>query len=203
MSSWRVGLGGSDHEFSAALICDQDLRVAVEQERLTRRKHGVTLWYEDPLKASIEYCLEAEGVELADIRKFVSSDVLPARVRHDFRNLPLTLFPHHLCHAASAYLMLPYGTKAAVLVYDGYGSIRGAGTSALRNRRETFSFFLFDENGYRAIGQTTGEGFIEQDDFEIGVTNSVGVLYELVTSLLGYEPMDSGNADLKLCEAAM
>lgn len=173
-------------------MCDRDLRVAIEQERLTRRKHGITLWYEDPLKASIEYCLQTEGVDIGEVECFVSSDVLPARALHDLRTRPVKLFPHHLCHAASAYLMLPPGTKAAVLVYDGYGSIRGAGPSPLRNRRETFSFFVFDGDGFQTIGQTCGLGFIERDDFEIGVTNSIGVLYELVTSLLGYESMDSG-----------
>src|ERR1700676_128234 len=142
MPTWRLGLGGSDHEFSAALMRDSDIRVAIEQERLTRRKHGASFWYENPFKLSIDYCLSAEGITMDDVERIVSSDVLPARARHDFRDYRLTLYPHHLCHAASAYIMLPYGSKAAVLVYDGYGSIRGlAAGDSLRNLRETFSFF--------------------------------------------------------------
>src|SRR4051812_20853571 len=90
-------------------------------------------------------------------------------------------------------MMLPPGARAGVLVYDGYGSIKGkVEDDALRNRRETFSHFLFGPNGYQCLGHTAGIGYREPDDFPTGVTNSIGMLYELVTALLGYEPMDSG-----------
>jgi carbamoyltransferase len=193
VSEWILGLGGSDHDFSAALMLDRDIRVAIEQERLTRRKHGLTFWYESPLRQAIEYCLAAEGISMADVGRIVSSDLLPTRVRHDFRELGLREFPHHLCHAASAYMMLPPGSKAGVLVYDGYGSIRGpADGDPLRNLRETFSFFIFGPDGYECVGRTVGLGYVEQDDFPTGVTNSIGMLYELVTAVLGYDIMDSG-----------
>ena len=193
MSEWVLGLGGSDHDFSAALMRDSDIRVAIEQERLTRRKHAITFWFESPLRQAIEYCLAAEGVSMFEVGRIVSSDLLPTRVRHDFRELGLREFPHHLCHAASAYMMLPPGSKAGVLVYDGYGSIRGpVDGDPFRNLRETFSFFLFGPDGYECIGRTVGLGYVEHDDFPTGVTNSVGMLYELVTAVLGYDIMDSG-----------
>lgn len=170
-----------------------DIRVAIEQERLSRRKHGHSFWYENPVQHAINYCLTAEDVSIADVGMLVSSDLLPARVRHDFRHYNLREFPHHLCHAASAYMMLPPGVKAGVLVYDGFGSVRGAAEGdPLRNLRETFSFFLFGPGGYQCLGHTAGLGYIEQDEFPTGVTNSIGMLYELVTSLLGYDIMDSG-----------
>jgi carbamoyltransferase len=189
---WVVGLGGSDHDFSAALMCVADIRVAIEQERLTRRKHGDTYWYEDPLRQSIEYCLDAEKVGIEEVHAFVSSDLLPARVQSDFRGR-LRSYPHNLCHAASAYLLLPPGKRAGVLVYDGWGSVRASVPGdALRHLRETFSFFVFDDTGYQSLGYTAGLAFAERDDFPIGVTNSIGMLYELVTSLLGYDTMDGG-----------
>jgi carbamoyltransferase len=192
LANFTLGLGGSDHEFSVALMRDCDILVAIEQERLSRRKHGYSLWYEDPVRKSIDYCLDAEGVSLTDIDVIVSSDILPIRVRHNLREHSIQLYPHHLCHAASAYLMLPHESRAGVIVYDGFGSIRGQPEDdPNRNYRETFSFFLFGPDGYKCIGQTVGFGFIE-DDYQTSVTNSVGLLYELVTSLLGYHPMDCG-----------
>jgi carbamoyltransferase len=192
MKKWTLGLGGSDHDFAAALARDQDIRVAVEQERLSRRKHGISFWYESPLQRSIDYCLGAENVSLGDIESIVSADTIPARVRYGLRDHKLQEFSHHLCHAASAYMMLPPGAKAGVIVYDGFGSIRGTSEEAWRNSRETFSFFHFGPKTIDCIGQTFGRGYIEPDEFPITVTNSAGMLYELVTGLLGYDVMDAG-----------
>jgi carbamoyltransferase len=172
---------------------DWDIRVAIEQERLTRRKHGLALWYESPLQSAIEYCLGAEAISMADVDTIVSSDVLPASVRHVLRHHTLREFNHHLCHAASAYLMLPPGSRAGVLVYDGFGSICGpVAADPLRNLRETFSFHIFTPGTYECIGRTLGHGFVEPDDFPTSVTNSIGMIYELVTGLLGYDVMDAG-----------
>jgi carbamoyltransferase len=190
---WLLGLGGSDHDFSAALMHGCDIRVAIEQERLSRRKHSPAYWYENPVGRSIDYCLLAEGIALQDVNAIVGCDTLPARIRHDLRDHNVRLYPHHLCHAASAYLMLPPGTRAGVLVYDGYGSIVNAETNdQLRNTRETISFYRFGPEGYKCLGTTGGLALIEQDDFQIGVSNSIGMLYEMVTGLIGYDPMDSG-----------
>jgi carbamoyltransferase len=187
-----LGLGGSDHDFSAALTIDRDIRVAIEQERLSRRKHGAWLWYESPIKKAIDYCVAAESGSMAQVDAIVSSDILPRRVTHELKEYPVRLYPHHLCHAASAYMMLPSEVKAGILVYDGFGSPKGRDpTHPDRNCRETFSFFLFGPDGFKCIGQTLGLGFIE-DDFPTSITNSVGMLYELVTSLLGYYPTDCG-----------
>jgi carbamoyltransferase len=90
-------------------------------------------------------------------------------------------------------MMLPVGSKAGVIVYDGYGSVRGpASNDPFRNERETFSFYRFSSDGYECLGSTVGLAYIEEDDFQIGVTNSMGMFYELVTALLGYGAMESG-----------
>lgn len=192
MADLTLGLGGSDHEFAAALMRDDDILVAIEQERLSRRKHGLALWYEDPVKLSIDYCLGAEGVSLSEVGSVVSSNILPLRVQRSLKDHQVRLYPHHLCHAASAYLMLPWGARAGVIVYDGFGSVRGTvAGDPQRQYRETFSFFLFGPEGYQCLGHTVGEGLIE-DDFQTIITNSVGLLYELVTSLLGNHPFDCG-----------
>lgn len=193
MANWILALGGSDHDASAALMCDGDIRVVVEQERLSRRKHGVSFWYQSPVRRAVDYCLNAEGISLEDITVIVASDTLPARVKHEFRHHSFREFGHHLCHAASAYMMLPTGTRAGVIVYDGFGSVRGdAPEEPLRKLRETFSFFTFGPQGYECVGTKFGLGFHETEEFPIAVTDSIGMFYEMVTASLGYDLMDSG-----------
>jgi carbamoyltransferase len=191
MSVWSLGLGGSDHDFSAALMHGADLRVAIEQERLSRQKHAIGPWFEDPYSRCVDYCLSAEGITLHDVRCIVSSDLLPMRVRHRLRGRPLKLYPHHLCHAASAYIMLPLPSRAGILVIDGFGSAYSS-IDEFRSARETISAFVFDGGEPVRIAQVQGCGFNEQDDFPTLVTNSVGTLYEFVTTLLGYDPLDAG-----------
>lgn len=168
-----------------------DIRVAIEQERLTRRKHGGGCWYEDPLKQAIDYCLAAEGITLGDVGMIAASDALPARVRHTLHQHQLKLFPRHLCHAASAYLMLPDRPRAGVLVYDRYGSVLETARQHTR-LRETFSFFILSKDGVEHLGGTAGPGFDETEGFPVGVVNSIGMLYELVTGALGFSPAESG-----------
>jgi carbamoyltransferase len=192
MPRWVLGLGGSDHDFSAALMCDGDIRVAIEQERLSRRKYGRTLWFESPVQKAIEYCLETEGIPISKISAIVSGDTLPARVRNDLRSYELLLYPHHLCHAASAYMMLPADARAGILVYDGFGSVCGPAEDDLHCSRETFSFFIFYPGGHECIGRNLGTASVERDDFPVVVSNSMGLLYELVTAVLGYDPMEAG-----------
>lgn len=75
MPEWTLAIGGSEHDPSAALVCDSDIRVAVEQERLTRRKHGVALWYESPIQQAIDYCLTAEGINYLIGRQWINANL--------------------------------------------------------------------------------------------------------------------------------
>jgi carbamoyltransferase len=89
--------------------------------------------------------------------------------------------------------LLPWGKKAGVIVYDGYGSVVGkTSPEAFQNWRETFSFYKFGPGGYQLLGQTRGLGLVEKDDFPTGVTNSIGMLTEMITGLLGFSPDDAG-----------
>ena len=190
--TWTLGLGGSDHDFSAVLMHGADIKVAIEQERLSRVKHGHSVWYRNPVREAVDYCLASEGVGLADVEWIAASDTLATRARADLGGKPLKLFRHHLCHAASAYLALPRSGRTGIIVYDGYGSIRSPASASGPRARETFSFFLFSDQGYEELGTTCGLSEIEEDDFPAAVTNSVGLLYELVTSLLGWDLLDTG-----------
>jgi carbamoyltransferase len=195
MPEFVLALGGSNHDFSCALMRDRDIVVAIEEERLSRRKHGVADFYTNPVRHSIAYCLAYAGITLDDVAVIVSSDLLPGRVRHELRDRPLRLFPHHLCHAASVLLMLPPQHRAAILIYDGMGSIIGRlddNTGVARNVRETFSFYLSSPSGIVCLGQTRGSGVFEHDEFPSSLNSSVGMLYEFVTALIGFHHMDAG-----------
>jgi carbamoyltransferase len=189
---WSLGLGGSDHDFSATLARGTDIRVAIEQERITRVKNGATVWYKEPMAPAVEYCLSAEGLSIDDVAFVAASDTIPARTKAAFADKNLRLFSHHQCHAASAYMMMPSGSRAAIIVYDGYGSIIEANAEPGRARRETISFHLFSEKGPECLGMTSGLSYREQDDFPIAISNSVGMLYETATMVLGYGSMNSG-----------
>ena len=117
---------------------DDEILVAIEEERITRQKHAVNikelesaivnnqLWKfmqrvpNNTLKASVEYCLEYAGIDYEDIDLVVTTDsntYLP--VVNSFQHMVIT--NHHMSHIASAYYASGY-EEAAVLVVDGRGS---------------------------------------------------------------------------------
>ncbi len=67
---------------------------------------------------------------------------------------------HHLCHQASAFLAAPYA-RCAVLTLDG------------RGERASTSYGVYRRDHYRALGEVT-------------VPHSLGILYERVTTHLGF-----------------
>jgi carbamoyltransferase len=192
LREWILGLGGSDHDGSAALMRGNDIVVAIEEERLTRRKHGMSNFFHNPVEKSVAYCLDYASLSLADV-EIVSSNLLPARVRFEYRRLPTKLYPHHLCHAAAAYMLLPPDSCAGVLVYDGAGSIqKQTGDDPIRNVRETFTFFVIRHATIECLGQTCGTGVWEYDDFPSAVNDSVGFFYEFISGMLGFDVLDGG-----------
>ena len=61
-----LGLSAFYHDSSASIICDGEIKIAVQEERFTRIKHDNNF----PIK-SIEYILETEKIKLDDIDKIV------------------------------------------------------------------------------------------------------------------------------------
>ena len=67
---------------------------------------------------------------------------------------------HHLCHQASAFLAAPF-ERCAVMTLDG------------RGERASTTYGVFADGGYRTLGEVT-------------VPDSLGLLYERITSHLGF-----------------
>ncbi|MBB3192689.1 carbamoyltransferase [Roseateles terrae] len=81
-------------------------------------------------------------------------------VKHDRAPYRWHFVPHHLCHQASAFLAAPF-SSCAVMTLDGRGEHASTCYGRYRNNR------------YEAMG-------------EVNVPHSLGLLYEQVTSYLGF-----------------
>lgn len=188
-----VGLGGSNHDFSAVLAEDWNILVGIEQERISRRKHGKSFWFQNPIEQCLDYCLNSAGLHINDISEIVSSDLLPGRALNYDENHKVRLFPHHLCHAASAYLMVKPDVDAVILVADGMGSITSHGSMYGKpNRRETISFYHAKKGQLKRLGGVQGNSFYEHDGFPNGCSNSIGKFYEIATKSIGFDSMQEG-----------
>lgn len=116
---------GLSHDGSSVLLADGEVVVAVEKERLTRKKHD---GFND--MATLRYCLDAAGIDWSDVALFVENntvnrheltDQLLRKGRHIPEFVPRANISHHLAHAWSA--AVPSGfDEAAVIVADGRGS---------------------------------------------------------------------------------
>jgi carbamoyltransferase len=116
---------GLSHNGSAVLLKDGRVCVAIEKERITRKKHDG-----GNDSAAIGYCLEAEGITLADLTLVVQTANFEVPERDRFRGPRLfagadhpsiVSISHHLAHAWSAAGTSPFD-ECAILVVDGCGS---------------------------------------------------------------------------------
>ncbi|CAD0008127.1 carbamoyltransferase family protein [Flavobacterium salmonis] len=116
---------GLSHNGSAVLLKDGSVCVGIEKERLSRIKHDGG---NDNL--AIQYCLEAEGIELKDISLVVqcANFEIPERDQYkgkrlfaEAKDLKIVDISHHLAHAYSAVGTCSF-SECAVMVIDGCGS---------------------------------------------------------------------------------
>lgn len=116
---------GLSHDGSSCLLRDGRVAVAIEKERLTRRKHDG-----GNDSDTIRYCLEAEGITLDDVAVVVQNANFSMfergngwfegpRILGDHPRV--VTISHHLAHAYGAFGSSPF-REAAVLVIDGCGN---------------------------------------------------------------------------------
>lgn len=116
---------GLSHNGSAVLLKDGRVCVGIEKERLSRIKHDGG---NDTL--AIQYCLDAEGIELKDLSLVVQcanfdipdwNHFKGKRIFAEEKELKIIDISHHLAHAYSAVATSPF-SECAVMVIDGCGS---------------------------------------------------------------------------------
>ena len=186
-----LGIGGSTHDFSACVVVDGRVRVAVEEERLSRIKHHSLdrLGLADMTLRSVDYCLREVGATIDDVDLVVANDLV---FRGVLRSLPKpVLVNHHLSHAALVGYLSPR-PEQAIMVVDGFGSMSGG-------RAETVSFFTtgadrepalvyHEHNRVRRVAEDRPFSWKNFDYVE----NSVGELYSFVTGGIGFGLHDEG-----------
>ncbi len=123
-----LGLGGFDHNGSAALVAGGRLVAFLEAERLTRSKNGGLR--EATVANALLDALDVgrvDAVALADA-SFAQEQAgwLKPWLAQRFPGAPVTMHPHHACHLASAFWTSRW-ERAIALSVDG----KGDGLSAM------------------------------------------------------------------------
>ncbi|MHA3787945.1 carbamoyltransferase family protein [Flavobacterium hauense] len=139
---------GLSHNGSAVLLKDGRVCVGIEKERLSRIKHDGG---NDTL--AIQYCLDAEGIELKDVTLVVqcANFDIPERERFGGKRIfagttepKLVTISHHLAHAYSAVGTSPF-EECAVMVIDGCGSPLNQFLEMHPEQRKYIPEFALDE----------------------------------------------------------
>ncbi|MGA4844858.1 carbamoyltransferase [Streptomyces sp. G5(2025)] len=183
-----LGLGGSNHDFSACLVENGEITVGIEEERLTRRKYAVNV--NSLVNQCWRYCLTTHGVRLAEVDAIVADDTLLPSCYFPFRSRT-TLIRHHMAHAASAFLPSPF-PEAAVLVVDGAGSLfEGQGV-------ETMTMSVGNGTEITELSKVYGtnwstDGLREARVYQAGDSDhSLGFMYKAVSRAIGFTLYEEG-----------
>lgn len=158
---------GLSHDGSACLLKDGRIHLAIEKERITRKKHDG-----GNDRQAIEYLLAAEQIKLSDISLVVQNANFGMMKyqsgwfegeRPDWGDVPILTISHHLAHAYSAFATSPFD-GAAVMVIDGCGNafddcidLDGALLPETPEGEmaplwhEKDSYYCFDATGYRPV----------------------------------------------------
>lgn len=178
-----LGLGGSNHGFSACLLKDGQLVGMVDDERITRKKYGVGLGIRLAQGFSRNYCLDMEGIGIGDVNKIVGNDLLSSAMYFRLQDR-VELMNHHLAHAYSAYY--PSGMEeCAIMVMDGVGSKRKAGNDY---EYESMTLYYAKDGNFDVIKKQYGHNLTGTDYIE----NSLGIFYALITEIIGFGEHEEG-----------
>jgi carbamoyltransferase len=182
-----LGIGGSNHDFSASVVKNGELIIAIEDERLDRIKHGNQHWAYEPCHSSIKYCLSALNLDMEDIAIIVSNNDMDGK--EFITGDKIIKIPHHLCHAASSFFTSIY-TESALLVADGFGSLLDYDSKSVSVETISIGFAQKDsieldylQTGYKPMSATT---------WKYECSNSLGHFYKIITESIGFGKFDQG-----------
>src|SRR3990167_8960629 len=176
-----VGVGGSIHDF-ATFVFDGDNVVAIEDERITRKRYGINSDF--PCKYSFEYCLKARNATLDGINKIIVNDDVVCFMDKNLEGKIETI-NHHVAHAYSAFFTSCFA-ESAILVVDGAGSKKNMYDKDCQIR-ETTTYAYGRENKIKIIKQIYGDlsGTNPVTSSQAIMSNSLGEFYRAVSETLG------------------
>ena len=159
------GLINAMQDSAAALVVNNELVAAAEEERFLRDKHGRGLLPEH----AVRHCLDSEGLAIEDV-DFIAyhcknSSYMVSRISEFFEfrfgHAPaIRLVDHHASHAASAFYLSGFD-EAMILSYD----LSGDGVSTLLAHGKDMEIETL-----RSFNKP----------------NSLGIFYVLLTEFLGF-----------------
>jgi len=179
-----IGIGGSDHDASCCLLEDGELKVYIEEERLTKEKHGNGV--KSSMLKSVDYCLEYMGMKYDDVDYFISNDIYSPRLNNKKMYMNnLIRINHHLAHMASAFYLSEFD-EAAMLISDGSGSIMS------HFHMETITLGFAKNNKFEVLDKVYGNNSLNPESIDIVKGNSFGRFYSKVSNLCGFELHNDG-----------
>ncbi|WP_430606890.1 carbamoyltransferase [Enterococcus sp. AZ170] len=181
-----IGFGGSTHDFSVCLVENGEVKIAIEEERLAKKKYGYGCELRENL--AYKYVLEKTNTKEAEIDYFVSNDLLNKDYFDCVKGKMNQLYNHHYTHAASAFYESGF-EDTAILVIDHSGSIikdsKGLST-------ETISYYRGTENRIALMDRVSGDGEIKNGIVK-KPNNSIGYFYSMIAKMLGCQSMGGDN----------
>jgi carbamoyltransferase len=192
-----LGITGSFHDTSAALLKDGELIAFIEEERLTRIKHAHAIFPEK----SIEFCMKQANLKFSDIDAIVSGHNMDSMWANDERMEPYkSLFKINPSIREKLHFVFN-NEKSKFLNFAEEKGIKKAVFAPHHDTHLASTFFGsgFDEALILSIdgrGDTEsmviakGNGKNIEILDKILLPTSLGLLYSSVTKYLGYTPLD-------------
>ncbi len=199
------------HNASACIVDGVETLVAIQEERLTRRKYDRFAGAGPSL--CIPYCLNAAGLSIADLdgvavcvqgdASLPEFDVSSNPALSGLRvGVPIRYYGHHLSHAMSAAACSGYG-DAAVIVADGLGSpVRNLAldesqvmVGVAEDRWEALSLYDYTPQGLRPLLKDSAAPagwLVPSPDGGMPSFGSLGGMYAAVSQYIFGEVLDAG-----------
>lgn len=188
---WILGISISDHNGSVCLLRNDQIVVAIQEERLTRKKRDCLRM---PRPLSVDYCLQYAGISDEDLDLVVgcgvaASDLIMSSLRKIFPSVDIKVISHHLGHAVGAFATSGF-SDAAILIVDGAGTraidlppqelvnVRESVIPANTEYREIISLYSASGTEIKCLEKHLGS-WSRGLDF-----GSIGDLYETVATVI-------------------
>lgn len=192
---WILGISASPHNGAMSLLRGDEIVVAIQEERLSRKKRdGVRAAHPS---LALDYCLSYAGIRPSELSMVVccitNSAKIPAQdvrlhpvLQTELNKIPTLYIPHHYGHALSVFMTSGFG-ESAVMIIDGMGSPYDDLTKGERdvcmggctNGSETISLYAASEVSLKAIEKhlVADSAWVRQNRNGMPYFGSLGGMY--------------------------